>query len=55
MSYLYLGDIGGNKGSSTVRSEIKIVRMPEPAVDLAWAGNPRKRLERHGKMSNVDS
>ncbi|HKX62181.1 MAG TPA: lamin tail domain-containing protein [Verrucomicrobiae bacterium] len=41
LSYLYLGDIGGNQGSSTVRSEIKIVRMPEPVVDLAWAGNPR--------------
>jgi hypothetical protein len=41
LSYLYLGDIGGNKGTNTVRGDIKIIRIPEPAVDLAWAGNPR--------------
>jgi hypothetical protein len=41
VSYLYLGDIGGNQGTNTVRSEVKIIRMPEPLVDLAWADNPR--------------
>lgn len=41
VSYLYVGDIGGNKGTNTIRSTVKIVRMPEPFVDLAWASNPR--------------
>jgi len=40
LSYLYLGDIGGNTGSSSGRSSVKIVRLPEPLVDLAWANNP---------------
>ncbi|MBI5387211.1 MAG: lamin tail domain-containing protein [Verrucomicrobia bacterium] len=40
-SYLYVGDIGGNQGTNTVRSDVKIVRIPEPAVDLTWEANPR--------------
>ena len=36
VSYLYVGDIGGNHG----RSQVQVLRIPEPAVDLAWAGNP---------------
>jgi len=40
-SYLYVGDIGGNVGGATVRSQVQILRIPEPPVDLAWAGNAR--------------
>src|SRR5580765_1178332 len=36
LSYLYLGDIGGNTVSSSGRGSVKIVRIPEPSVDLAW-------------------
>ncbi len=36
VSYLYVGDIGGNNG----RNRVQILRIPEPSVDLAWAGNP---------------
>ncbi len=41
VSYLYLGDIGGNVGTNTVRPTVKIVRIPEPFIDLAWATNAR--------------
>ena len=41
VSYLYVGDIGGNSFPSGGRSSVKIVRIPEPSVDLAWAGDPR--------------
>lgn len=39
--YLYIGDIGGNQGSDVVRKKVKILRLPEPMVDAAWATNPR--------------
>jgi hypothetical protein len=39
-SYLYLGDIGGSAGTNNVRSGVRLLRVAEPAVDLAWAGNP---------------
>ena len=39
-SYLYIGDIGGNAGTNTSRSEIKVVRVAEPRVDPGWAVNP---------------
>ena len=38
VSYLYIGDIGG--GLSGSRDEVRVVRIPEPAVSLAWASNP---------------
>ena len=38
--YLYVGDIGGNKGTNIVRPDVKLIRLPEPSVELAWAGNP---------------
>jgi len=41
VSYLYLGDIGGNVGANTVRAEVQVVRIAEPVVELAWAGNAR--------------
>lgn len=41
LSYLYIGDIGGSQGTNVVRPEVKIDRIPEPAVDLAWASDPR--------------
>ena len=41
ISYLYIGDIGGNKGTNVVRPDVQVIRIPEPAVDLAWASDPR--------------
>ncbi|MBL9169191.1 MAG: immunoglobulin domain-containing protein [Verrucomicrobiales bacterium] len=41
LSYLYVGDVGGNQGTDVARSRVKILRIPEPAVDLAWASKPR--------------
>ena len=37
VSYLYVGDIGSGSG----RNRVQILRVEEPFVDLAWAGNPR--------------
>jgi Immunoglobulin I-set domain/Lamin Tail Domain len=50
ISYLYIGDIGGNAGTNTSRAEIMIVRAPEPRVNLALAGGPPT-----SDMSGVDS
>jgi hypothetical protein len=41
VSYLYVGDIGGNVGTNVTRTNVTIIRIPEPEVDLAWASNPR--------------
>ncbi len=41
VSYLYIGDIGGSVGTNIFRPHVKILRIPEPHVDLAWAGKPR--------------
>ena len=41
VSYLYVGDIGGNVGTNATRTNVTIVRIAEPAVDLAWASDPR--------------
>lgn len=38
---IYIGDIGGNTFPSGGRSSVKIVRIPEPVVDISWAGSPR--------------
>src|SRR3954466_8092512 len=40
-SYLYVGDIGGSKGTNTVRSEVKVLRVLDALVDAAWADTPR--------------
>lgn len=37
VSYLYVGDIGGNHG----RREVQVLRIPEPYADTAWAGAPQ--------------
>ena len=36
ISYLYIGDIGGGLGT---RSEVRVVRISEPVVPLAWESN----------------
>ena len=41
VSYIYVGDIGGNVNTNNTRSTVKIVRAEEPFVDFAWASNPR--------------
>lgn len=41
LSYLYIGDIGGNVGASTVRPDVQILRVAEPPVEMAWAGDAR--------------
>ena len=41
VSYLYLGDIGGSNLSGDVRSVVQVLRIPEPSVELDWAGSPR--------------
>jgi len=41
LSYLYIGDIGGSVGTNVTRPDVKIIRVAEPFVDLAWANNPR--------------
>ena len=41
VSYLYIGDIGGSAGTNGQRSSVKIIRVLEPPVDLAWATNSR--------------
>ncbi len=40
-AYLYVGDAGGAAASDGLRSEVKILRVPEPLVDLGWEANPR--------------
>jgi hypothetical protein len=40
LSYIYLGDIGGKFSPGEVRSSVRILRMPEPAVSLSWASSP---------------
>jgi hypothetical protein len=40
-SYLYLGDVGGSGGTNVVRNQVRVLRVPEPFVDLAWADDSR--------------
>jgi hypothetical protein len=40
-SYIYIGDIGGSDGMNVVRDRVRILRVPEPLVELAWAGDAR--------------
>ncbi len=41
ISYLYVGDIGGNRGADNFRADVQILRVAEPLVEPAWAGNAR--------------
>ena len=41
VSYIYLGDIGGSSEANDVRNEVRILRIPEPFADLAWAADSR--------------
>lgn len=43
VSYLYVGDIGGNSFPNEIRSTVRVFRIPEPVVSLAWASNPRSQ------------
>ncbi|HKQ38456.1 MAG TPA: lamin tail domain-containing protein [Verrucomicrobiae bacterium] len=38
--YVYMGDIGGSQSLTGTRSSIRILRAPEPPVNLEWAVNP---------------
>lgn len=40
VSYLYVGDIGGNGEDDGLRGEVEILRLPEPAVSLTWESDP---------------
>src|SRR5262245_37259446 len=40
VSYIYVGDIGGSQELNGLRPQVRILRVPEPAVSLAWVGNP---------------
>ena len=50
VSYLYVGDIGGNVGTNTTRADVQVVRIAEPVVELAWAGDARSE-----NFDDVDS
>jgi len=41
INYLYVGDIGGSANPGDVRTSVKIIRLPEPVIELTWATNPR--------------
>jgi hypothetical protein len=41
VSYIYVGDIGGSAELTLDRAQVKLLRVAEPFVDLAWAGDPR--------------
>jgi hypothetical protein len=49
-NYLYVGDIGGSAGKNNVRSNVQVLRIDEPLVDVAWAANPRS-----SNFQNVES
>jgi len=38
--YVYMGDIGGSQLLTGIRPQIRILRAPEPPVNLEWAANP---------------
>lgn len=50
VSYLYAGDIGGSKGTNNVRPDVRVLRVPEPAVDLHAVTAPRSY-----NFTNVES
>ena len=38
--YIWMGDIGGSQSLTGTRAQIRILRAPEPTVNLEWAANP---------------
>ena len=40
VSYVYFGDMGGSQTTNNLRPSVKIVRIPEPLVDLSWEASP---------------
>ena len=38
--YVWIADIGGSQGTNGVRSQIRLLRAPEPTANLEWAVNP---------------
>jgi hypothetical protein len=38
---VYFGDIGGNSFSNERRTEVQLLRAPEPTINLAWASDPK--------------
>ena len=38
--FIYIADIGGSQSLTGTRSQIRILRAPEPDVALEWAANP---------------
>src|SRR5262245_34355994 len=38
--HIYIGDIGGSRGLDGTRAQVRILRAPEPTVNLDWASNP---------------
>jgi hypothetical protein len=41
VSYLYVGDIGGDTATGTSRDRVHVLRVPEPLVEPNWAGDPK--------------
>ncbi|HWN97525.1 MAG TPA: immunoglobulin domain-containing protein [Methylomirabilota bacterium] len=41
LTYLYLGDIGGAGQPNELRNAVKVLRMPEQTISLAWTNNPQ--------------
>jgi hypothetical protein len=50
VSYIYVGDIGGSSELTLDRAQVKLLRVAEPFVDLAWAGDARSF-----NLDNVDT
>ena len=38
--FIYIADVGGSQSPADIRSQIRILRAPEPSVALEWAANP---------------
>jgi hypothetical protein len=38
--FIYIADIGGSQSLTETRSQIRVLRAPEPSVVLEWAANP---------------
>jgi Immunoglobulin I-set domain len=50
VSFIYVGDIGGNQGTNIVRPSVKLLRIPEPGIKLTWADKPH-----NSTFNTVDS
>jgi hypothetical protein len=54
VSYLYVGDIGGDTASGASRDRVQVLRVPEPVVDPSWAGDPSPAISPGPKGSSCD-